>query len=299
MRVAFANAIIKNFNYRENQVFLTGDLGYNALEKIQELFGNQFINAGVAEQNMVTVAAGLAYQGFLPWVYSIAPFVTLRPFEQIRNDVCLHDLPVKIVANGGGYGYGIMGSTHHNPEDIGIMRLLPNMKILIPLHDNDVDDVVKIALDDKHPTYIRLNLAPKDSKGLEPFKTWRKLSSGKKAVLIGVGPLIYNLFEFPDLINDLEIWALGNFPFEQMPIEMLESIRTTQKLLTFEEHYSPGGLGESISFSLLKQSFSPTNYKALHANYHISDKYGSQKWHQEVNSLSGNLLYQSIKDFIQ
>src|SRR6476646_2241587 len=85
-------------------VFLTGDLGYKALEPLRDALGKRFINAGVAEQNMVSVAAGLAQQGFVPWVYSIAPFVYARPFEQIRNDVCLHNLPVVLVGNGGGYG---------------------------------------------------------------------------------------------------------------------------------------------------------------------------------------------------
>src|SRR5688572_13952774 len=113
MRNEFATAIINNFDSVPNQVFITGDLGYMALEKIQALFNKYFINAGIAEQNMISVAAALAYENFIPWVYSISPFCTLRPYEQIRVDVCLHNLPVKIVGNGGGYGYGIMGVTHH------------------------------------------------------------------------------------------------------------------------------------------------------------------------------------------
>ena len=98
-------------------VFLTGDLGYSAIEPLRDAMGSRFVNAGVAEQNMISVAAGLARSGLKPWVYSIAPFAYARPFEQIRNDVCLHDLPVTIVGNGGGYGYGVMGATHHALED--------------------------------------------------------------------------------------------------------------------------------------------------------------------------------------
>ena len=129
MRVEFVNAVIKHYETIRNQVFLTGDLGFMALETVREKFGKYFINAGVAEQNMISVAAGLAAEGFIPWVYSISPFATLRPYEQLRNDVCHHNLPVKIVGNGGGYGYGIMGATHHTLEDIGAMRLLPGMKV--------------------------------------------------------------------------------------------------------------------------------------------------------------------------
>ncbi|MEO7801840.1 MAG: hypothetical protein ABIR81_07565, partial [Ginsengibacter sp.] len=111
MRKEFAQAIIDISKSNDKIIFLTGDLGFMALEGVRELLGERFINAGVAEQNMATMAASLAYEGFLPFIYSISPFITLRPYEQIRNDICLHNLPVKIVANGGGYGYGIMGST--------------------------------------------------------------------------------------------------------------------------------------------------------------------------------------------
>ena len=88
MRDQFANAIIQFYEKYPNQVFLTGDLGYKALEKVQERFGKYFINAGVAEQNMISMAAAMAYEGFIPWAYSIAPFITLRPYEQTRNDIC-------------------------------------------------------------------------------------------------------------------------------------------------------------------------------------------------------------------
>ncbi len=102
-------------------VFLTGDLGFMALEPLRDRLGDRFINCGVAEQNMVTVAAGLAKEGFDVWVYSIAPFCYARALEQIRNDVCLHGLPVRVLGNGGGYGYGVMGPTHHALEDYGIL----------------------------------------------------------------------------------------------------------------------------------------------------------------------------------
>lgn len=113
------------------------------LEEVQATYKNRFINAGVAEQNMISVAAGMASAGFVPWVYSIAPFTVLRPYEQIRNDVCLHQLPVKIVGNGGGYGYGIMGATRHTLEDIALMRVLPSMKVYVPLVATDVQEAVQ------------------------------------------------------------------------------------------------------------------------------------------------------------
>src|SRR4051794_36992037 len=110
-------------------MFITGDLGYNALEGIAKELGKRFVNSGVAEQNMMGMAAGCAMAGFKPWVYSIIPFTTYRCLEQIRNDVCLHHLPVRIVGNGGGYTYGIMGSTHHALEDLAVLKPLPGMQL--------------------------------------------------------------------------------------------------------------------------------------------------------------------------
>src|SRR5688572_9879110 len=159
MRKEFAEAIVSLAKTNDKIIFLTGDLGYMALEGVRDVLGERFVNAGVAEQNMATMAASLAYEGFTPFIYSISPFVTLRPYEQLRNDICLHNLPVKIVANGGGYGYGIMGSTHHNIEDIGTMRILPNMKVFVPFTKADVADALNEMMADDSPNYLRLNMA--------------------------------------------------------------------------------------------------------------------------------------------
>ena len=124
MRDVFCRTLVSQAANR-NLVFLTGDLGFKALEPLRDAMGARFVNAGVAEQNMISVAAGLAKLGLRPWAYSIAPFIYARPFEQIRNDICLHGLPVVLVGNGGGYGYGVMGGTPHALEDYGC---------LLPLH---------------------------------------------------------------------------------------------------------------------------------------------------------------------
>src|SRR5580698_8612554 len=116
MRQEFCQTLIE-FSGRPEFVFLTGDLGFMALEPLREAMGERFINCGVAEQNMVGMAAGVARAGESVWVYSIAPFLYARAFEQIRNDVCFHDLPVRLVGNGGGYHYGVMGPTHWALED--------------------------------------------------------------------------------------------------------------------------------------------------------------------------------------
>src|SRR6478609_7710240 len=157
MRAEFVQAMVALFAQRKDLVFITGDLGYMAVEPIAEVYGERFVNAGVAEQNAVSLAAGLARAGHLPWVYSAAVFTVLRPYEQIRNDVCLHKLPVKLVGNGGGYSYGIMGATHHALEDVGALRVLPNTRLYLPLVAADVAPVVNTMADDPLPNYLRLD----------------------------------------------------------------------------------------------------------------------------------------------
>ncbi len=130
MRKEFS-AVVEKIAARDRKViFLTGDLGFMALENVQRAIGKRFINAGVSEQNMVSMAAALALEGLTPICYSIAPFLVFRPAEQIRLDVCLHDMDVKLVGNGGGYGYGIMGATHHAIEDIAGTFLVPEHEVL-------------------------------------------------------------------------------------------------------------------------------------------------------------------------
>ncbi len=297
MRVEFAQAIINAFDRTANLAFITGDLGYMALEKVQEKFGERFINAGVAEQNMITVAAAMAHEGFLPWVYSISPFVTLRPYEQIRNDVCLHHLPVKLVGNGGGYGYGIMGATHHNIEDIGAMRILPNMKVYVPFTASDVAQAMAQMIIDDSPNYLRLNMGAKISNEVSPFSAWRKIKNGTKGVVVGTGPVMENLLNM-SIAGDLEVWVLSIFPIIELPEELIRSINVSKKLITVEEHRGECGLRETLSYHLMNELTTSIKMLSLAAAGYPSGRYGNQKWHQEENNLAGKGLSDALQHFI-
>src|SRR5450759_397662 len=198
MRAEFAQAMIALFQKRRDLVFITGDVGYMALEGIAKVYAERFINAGIAEQNAVSLAAGLAREGHLPWVYSSAPFVVLRPYEQIRNDVCLHRLPVKLVGNGGGYGFGILGATTHDLEDVGAMRALPSMRIYVPLTATDVDQVVNMMAEDPLPNYLRLNTAAEIPGEVSTFAPWRRIKRGRSCIVIGMGPVLRSLYDMGD-----------------------------------------------------------------------------------------------------
>ena len=297
MRNEFAKAIIENSKDNPDIVFLTGDLGYMALEKVEQALGDRFVNAGVGEQNMLTMAAALAYEGFIPFVYSISPFVTLRPYEQIRNDVCLHNLQVKIVANGGGYGYGIMGATHHNIEDIGSMRILPNMQVFVPFVSGDVDQIVRLMLIDKKPNYLRLNIAAKLNFEVGAFSQWRKLKSGTKGVVVGTGPIVENIIN-SEFSVDLDIWVVSIFPICEVPRDLIIALNETKKLIVIEEHSGECGLREALSFRILNHLRFPIKMLSLCAKGYPSGKYGDQKWHQEENSLGGDNLNRSLREFL-
>lgn len=288
------------FDQRSDLVFITGDVGYMALEGIAQTYGERFINAGIAEQNMVSLAAGMAREGHLAWLYSIAPFMVLRPYEQIRTDVCLHKLPVKLVGNGGGYGYGIMGATHHALEDVGAMRVLPNMRIYVPLTAADVAPVIDRMAADPLANYLRLNTAARLPHPVPPFAPWRRLKQGSRCVVIGMGPVLGNLYQMgsDDLLDDLEIWSVGTFPLEEIPVGLLASIQEKRRVVTVEEHYLSGGLAEALSYALMRQGVFPRSFTSLHATGYPSGRYGSQRWHQEETGLAGPALRARLETIV-
>jgi transketolase len=301
MRDELARALIALRERRKDLVFITGDVGYMAVEEIAAAYGERFINAGVAEQNMVSLAAGLAREGHLPWVYSIAPFVAFRPYEQIRTDVCLHKLPVKLVGNGGGYGYGIMGPTHHALEDVGAMRALPNLRLYLPLTAADVAEVVARMAEDPLPNYLRLNTEAQIPGELPPFAPWRKIKPGGKCVVIGTGPVLGNLYELgdPGLLDDFEIWNVGVLPLDEIPAYLLASIEEKQRVVIIEEHYRACGLAEALSYLLLKHGVCPRDFVSLHAKGYPSGRYGSQRWHQEESELAGRPLRLKLQQVVR
>jgi transketolase len=301
MRTEFAQAMVALFGQRRDAVFITLDLGYLALEEVAQVYGERFINAGVAEQNAVSLAAGLAREGHLPWVYSMAAFSVLRPYAQIRDNLCLHQLPVKLVGNGGGYGYGIMGPTHHALEDVGALRALPNMRLYIPVVAADVGQAVAKMASDPLPNYLRLNAALEIPGGVPSFAAWRRLKPGTRCVVIGMGPVVQALFDLdvPELLEQLEIWSVGTFPLEAIPEELAASIAHKRRVITMEEHYRAGGLGEALGHLFLTSGVVPRAMMSLHAAGYPSGRYGSQRWHQEESGLRGPSLASRLEQFLR
>lgn len=278
-------------------VFLTGDLGFMALESLQSAMGERFINAGVAEQNMISVAAALARQDFEVWAYSIAPFVYARPYEQIRNDIAFHNLPVKLIGNGGGYGYGVMGPTHHAIEDYGVMLALPNMSVYIPIFDEDIDAVITRASASSRPCYIRMGRGePPKGYLVSTYAPWRQLTYGNGAVVIAVGPLAGTYIEafekLPAAIRP-NFWAVAELPIEQSPIPdaLMDQIKNSSALCVAEEHVQRGGLGSELLLYLASHQIPVRRFQHLYARAHHFERYGSQNFLRRQSKLDvGSML---------
>jgi transketolase len=269
--------------------FLTGDLGFMALEPLQKVLGARFINAGVAEQNMVSVAAGMAAVGGKSWVYSIAPFCYARPFEQIRNDVCLNRLSVRLVGNGGGYAYGSMGATHHALEDYGVLLTLPAMRAYVPAFDADVEPMVRAMAGRDAPAYLRLGRSELDDEAaLPPYAPWRRLQEGRAGVLVTVGPIAGGLWsatrERPPAVRP-SIWAVseleGDCRCVPPPAALFDELEAAPVLGIVEEHVAHGGFGQQFLHYLALSGRSVGAVVHAHARGYLSGRYGSQRWHRQ------------------
>ena len=283
MRQAFCDGLLRQQS-RSEFIFLTGDLGFKSLEPLRDALDSRFINAGVAEQNMISVAAGLARKGLRPWAYSIAPFIFARPFEQIRNDICLHGLPVVLVGNGGGYGYGVMGGTHHALEDYGVLLTLAGMQVLAPAFDADLTDVTQQLFQSQKPSYLRLGLS-EEPKGWvsSPFAPWRKLTSGDGGTVIAVGPLAgsyWGRFQELPVEQRPNLWALCQLPITELPEELRHDLTAQSTLVIVEEHVAQGSAGQALAMEMIHAQCVPQQTRHLTALGYPSGRYGSQSFHR-------------------
>ncbi|NUQ63691.1 MAG: transketolase [Pirellulales bacterium] len=267
-------------------VFLTGDLGFQALEPLRDAAAGRFINAGVAEQNMVSVAAGLAWSGLKSWVYSIAPFVYARPYEQIRNDVCMHDLPVKLVGNGGGYGYGVMGATHHALADYGALLCLEPMQVFVPAFAADVPPIIRRLGEFSHPAYLRLGRCELPAGyGLPVYSAWRQLLEGGGTALAVVGPLAGGILGAVSRLRVARrpnLWVITELPIRagEIPPAFLSQVQSAGHLLVVEEHVAQGSVGQMLAHALVGLGKAPRRFTHRCALGYPTRSYGSQTFHR-------------------
>lgn len=269
MRNSFVKQTLIEMKKNENIFFLTGDLGFNALEPIRDAFPDRFINVGIAEANMIGIASGLALTGKTVIAYSIASFLTLRCFEQIRTDICYHNLNVKMFGAGGGYNYATHGVTHHTVEDLAIMRALPHMKVMAPAYVWEAEMATKASLTSKGPTYMRLGKSPKEhfEKSNWKFEIGKgfEVKKGDDIVLVSTGNILDVALEAGNAIEKKLGKSVSVISMPSVkPLDnrlILNKAKKAKAFFTLEEHGIIGGLGGAISELFMESSIRPKKFK--------------------------------------
>lgn len=262
MRNAFIEQLTTLAQDDPNQFLITADLGFGVLTEFEKQFPKQYLNAGVAEQNMTTLATGLAMEGRKVFTYSIGNFPTLRCLEQIRNDVCYHELDVRVVSVGGGFSYGALGMSHHATEDVAIMRSLPKMTVVTPCSRWETREVMRHIVDHEGPLYLRLERSGDDiptGEGPFEFGKARVLRSGTNIALLTYGSIVTEVLGAADILRGLGVHASVTSFHTIKPLDeqaVYEASRAGA-ILTVEEHSVIGGIGSAVAETCLDHGWSP------------------------------------------
>ncbi len=284
--------------------FLVGDLGYHAVEEIEKEFPTRFINMGVAEQNMVGVAAGLALNGNKVFVYSIIPFLTMRPFEQIRNDLCYQNLDVVLIGAGAGLSYGILGPTHFAMEDVAIMRALPNMTVFSPADETEAVMGMKTIENLKGPVYFRTGGRTEPVVFEKPYEfalgRGVVVREGREVVIISSGPILKEALNAAEQLasEGVEIGVVNIHTIKPFDTELIQKISQKAKLVvTVEEHFLVGGLGSAVA-EVMAESGSGAKLVRMGVDDQFVKHTGSQKYLRSVLGLDAKGIRQKIKENI-
>jgi transketolase len=252
MRTVFIKTLTKEAAKNRNIMLIVGDLGFGVVEEFQKKFPSQFLNAGIAEQNMTGIAAGLALSGKTVFTYSIGNFTTMRPLEQIRNDICYHKANVKIISTGGGFHYHSLGPTHHATEDLSIMRSLPNMTVLVPGDLVEAQLATRAIIKHKGPCYLRLAKARKIYKTKPKFKIGKAITvrGGKDLTLVSTGGMLLEALKAADILSKRKIMVRVLSMHTIKPIDkhaICKAACETGAIFTIEDHQIIGGLGSAVA----------------------------------------------------
>jgi transketolase len=292
MRNAFVRALTEAAADDTRIMLLTADLGYKIFDDFASRYPNRFMNVGIAEANMTGVAAGLAMEGRKPFIYSIAPFATLRNYEQIRNDICYNEADVTVVGVGGGYSYGPNGPTHHALEDIGAMRMLPNMTVVCPGDPVETAAAVHAIAAHRGPCYLRLGRAgePPVHDALPSIRLGEglRIREGSDVAVLSTGNMLATAIAAADLLEPMGIRCRVVSMHTVKPLDMeqvLAAARETRLVATIEEHFLAGGFGSAVA-EMLADLDGPVRLRRFGAADRFAHLAGDQAFHREANGLT-------------
>ena len=300
MRNDFSNALVNAAKSDQKVVLLTGDHGYSLFDEFRKVCPDQYINAGVAEQNMVGVAAGLAKAGFKPFVYGLSAFVPIRVLEQIKLDICYEQLPVVLIGDGAGVVYSSLGSSHQSTEDIAALRAIPHIAILSPADSYEMTQCMNLALQSNQPVYLRIGKAD-----LEPVhnslidfqlgQLCQVKQGNSKICLIATGSMVKTAMSVSEKFDNLEVWSAPCI--KPINIEQVISIAQRHELIVvLEEHSVYGGLGSAIAE--ITSEYSPTRVSRIGIQDRFSKFCGSYQYLMEEHKLNLDYALSQIKNLV-
>lgn len=300
MRDAFQKELLKLAKKKKNLFLLTGDLGFGVFDEYEKKFTKQYINVGVAEQNLIGISTGLALEGKIVIAYSIANFLTLRCLEQIRNDAVYHNLNINLVSTGGGYTYGVLGMSHHATEDLSVLNSIPNITIVAPANKWETKRAINVLIKTKGVTYLRLE---KGGNEIKPEKKSFKLGnlikyiSGKEVAVISLGGIFTECLKAVKKLREINLnpsfYSLSSLkPLNE--INIIKELKKYKSILTVEENNFIGGLGSTLSYLIHKN-----NLKIKYCSLSTEDKtlkiIGDQNFLRKKNNLDSISIFKKIE----
>jgi transketolase len=301
MRSVFNDTLLELAREDSRIFMILADIGYGEIEPFAEAFPDRFFNVGVAEQNMTGVACGVALEGNIAVTYSIANFPTLRPLEQIRNDVCYHRANVKIVIIGGGLAYGALGMSHHSTEDLAIMRALPEMVVVAPCDMQEAVAATKAMIAHDGPVYYRCGYKkePPIHDGPIDFKLGRAITvcEGGDAAVICAGTIGYNAKRAVEKLARKGIACRLVSMHTVKPIDEIAILDAakTGAIITVEEHNVHGGLGSAVAEVLMDRGAGSVRFKRIALPDVNVCKVGSHEWLRTQYGLSPDAIAEAIE----
>jgi len=299
LREQFVSRLIKYSKKNKNLFLLTGDLGFSVLEPFREQNPKNFFNMGVSEQNMMGVAAGLSLEGNKVFTYSISNFATSRCHEQIRNDICYHNLDVTIVATGGGLAYGAHGYTHHGIEDIAIMRCLPGMTIYVPSDRFELDLCFDNILRNKGPKYLRLGRGKEPDiyqKAISKSTEIVELEKSSDVTLLVCGSILEQAIEcvkhFKNKGINVGLYSLPIISHSLSP-KIKRLLRRSSIFITVEEHKNIGGLGSFIAELAISMK-RPPQIISCGVSPETINSIGDQEYLRKLNKIDQSGLIKTV-----
>ena len=303
MRDTFVKTLLEIAKKDKNVYLITGDLGFGVLKPFWEQLPDQIINAGIAEQNMTSIAAGLAMQGKIVYTYSIGNFPTLRCIEQIRNDCAYHNANVKVVCVGGGFVYGSLGMSHHATEDIAMMRSLPDVTVLAPGDLVEAECATKAIYEQQGTCYLRLGRGGEKRihDKIEGFAVGKaiEIQKGENVAVFSTGAIFDEVNEACEALKAQGITpTVYTFPTVK-PIDkevILACAKTHKAIVTVEEHNLSGGFGSAVAEVLAEAD----GAKAKLVRVALDDRYscivGSQKYLRKQYSIDAKTIEERVKE---